>query len=58
MGRFAADGPRRKPRPVAGAVEDQVAIGDRQLGPARAIGIDAPGLELSAYPRPTGTTDD
>ncbi len=35
-----------EPCAVAGRVEHQVFLGDRQPGPARAVGVDAPGLEL------------
>ena len=58
MARFAADGSRREPRPVAGAVEDEVGLGDRQLGPARAVGVDAPGLELLILLADRRTDDD
>ena len=41
MGRLPPDCPRREPGPVARAVEDEVGLGDRQPGPARAVGVDA-----------------
>ena len=48
MARFAADGPSREPRPIGGAVEDEVGLGDRQLGSAGAVGIHSRGLEFPA----------